>query len=109
MPDTGSETRCYMIVLGAFTDFERFMATYQAAVGPLIERFGGSYLMVGGNLQMLEGDFPDGGGNVISVWPDRAAALHFWNSPEYAEVRKLRDGTGQFQVMLVDAPAINLA
>ena len=95
---------CYMIVLGAFTDFERFMSGYQLAVAPLIERFGGSYTLVGHDLLALETSFPSGGGAVISKWPDRAAALAFWNSPEYAEVKKLRAGTGEFQVVLVDAP-----
>lgn len=94
---------CYMIVLGAFTDFPRFMRDYQAAVGPLIEKFGGEYLFVGTDLLPLETDFPGGGGSVVSKWPDRTAALAFWNSPEYAEVKKLREGTGQFQVVLVDA------
>ncbi len=93
---------CYMIVLGAFTDFERFMAGYQQAVAPLIERFGGKYIVVGSDLLPLETDFPGGGGAVISRWPDRAAALAFWNSPEYAKVKPLREGTGQFQVVLVD-------
>jgi uncharacterized protein (DUF1330 family) len=92
-----------MIVLGAFTDFERFMATYQVAVAPLITQFGGEYTVIGSDLLPLETDFPGGGGAVISRWPNRAAALAFWNSPEYAEVKKLRAGTGQFQVVLVDA------
>lgn len=100
-----AETRCYMVVFGAFTDFDRFMAGYQVAVAPLVARFGGSYLLIGHALQVLEGEFPEGGGGVVSVWPDRAAALRFWNSPEYAEVRKLREGTGRFQVVLIDAPA----
>lgn len=94
---------CYMIVLGAFTDFERFMAGYQVAVAPLIERFGGEYLIVGHDLLPLETDFPGGGGAVVSKWPSRAAALAFWNSPEYAEAKKLREGTGTFQVVMVDA------
>jgi uncharacterized protein (DUF1330 family) len=46
---------------------------------------------------------------VISEWPDRAAALRFWQSPEYAEARKLREGTGSFQVVLVDAEGIAAA
>lgn len=92
----------YMIVLGAFTDLDRFLRDYQAAVAPLIERFGGEYLLVGSDLLPLETDFPGGGGAVVSKWPDRAAALAFWNSPDYAEVKKLRDGTGQFHVVLVD-------
>lgn len=104
MPDTAPETRCYMIVCGAFTDFERFLNGYQAVVGPMVERFGGRYVLMGQGLQMLEGAFPEGGGSVISEWPNRAAALKFWTSPEYAEAKKLREGTGTFQVVLVDAP-----
>ena len=97
-----ADPNCYMIVLGAFTDLERFMRDYQSAVAPLIERFGGEYLLVGANLQLLEGHFPEGGGGVVSRWPSREAALRFWNSPEYAVVRPLREGTGTFQVVLVD-------
>jgi uncharacterized protein (DUF1330 family) len=95
-----------MIVLGAFTDFERFMAGYQQVVGPMVERFGGRYVLMGGGAQVLEGAWTDGGGAVISEWPDRNAALRFWNSPEYAEARTLRAGTGTFQVVLVDAEGI---
>jgi uncharacterized protein (DUF1330 family) len=95
-----------MIVLAAFTDRDRFLADYQPAVAPLIKAFGGRYIMVGRGLQALEGAFPSGGSSVISAWPDRATALKFWNSPEYAEVRKLRAGTGQFQVVLIDAPEV---
>jgi uncharacterized protein (DUF1330 family) len=92
-----------MIVLGTFADLPRFMATYQAQVGPLVEQFGGRYLLTGHNMQVLEGDWPNGGGAVISEWPDRAVALQFWNSAEYARVKLLRAGTGEFQVVLVDA------
>jgi len=100
------EARCYMIVLAAFTDRDRFLADYQPAVAPLIEAFGGRYIMVGRGLEALEGAFPSGGSSVISVWPDRAAALKFWRSPEYAEVKKLREGTGEFQVVLIEAPEV---
>jgi uncharacterized protein (DUF1330 family) len=44
---------------------------------------------------------------VISEWPDRDAAKTFWNSPEYAEARKLREGVADVQVLLIDAPKIN--
>ncbi len=101
-----AEIRCYMIVLAAFSDRDRFLAHYQPAVAPLIEAFGGRYIMLGRGLQTLEGAFPSGGSSVISLWPDRAAALKFWNSSEYAEVKKLRDGTGDFQVVLIDAPEV---
>ena len=41
---------------------------------------------------------------VISKWPDRAAAHAFWNSPEYAEAKKLREGLAEVQVLLIDGP-----
>jgi uncharacterized protein (DUF1330 family) len=97
--------KCYMVVFGAFTDFDRFMRGYQQVVGPMVERFGGRYVLTGQNTQVLEGGWTDGGGAVISEWPDRASALRFWNSPEYREAKKLREGTGSFQVLLVDAPS----
>jgi uncharacterized protein (DUF1330 family) len=98
-----------MIVLGHFTDFERFMSGYQRVVGPMVERFGGRYVLMGSGAQVLEGSGPgDGdGGAVISEWPDRATALRFWTSPEYAAAKKLRAGTGRFQVVLVDAPGVD--
>ena len=98
--------KCYMIVYGAFTDFERFMNGYQKVVGPMVERFGGRYVLMGNNSRVLEGHWHDGGGAVISEWPDRAAALRFWNSTEYAQARPLRIGTGEFQVVLIDSPGI---
>jgi len=98
-----------MIVLGAFTDFERFMSGYQQVVGPMVERFGGRYVLTGGGTEVLEGAWCNGGGCVISEWPDRAAALRFWQSDEYAEAKKLRAGTGSFQVVLVDAEGISAA
>ncbi len=48
-----------------------------------------------------------GGGAVVSVWPSRANALAFWNSEEYAQVRKLREWTGEFQVVLVDGQPVD--
>ena len=97
--------QCYMVVFGHFTDFERFMQGYQAVVGPMVQRYGGRYVLTGLDTLALEGAWQSGGGAIISEWPDRASALRFWNSPEYLEAKKLREGTGSFQVLLVDAPA----
>lgn len=36
-----------MIVLGAFTEFERFMSGDQQVVDPMVERFGGRYALMG--------------------------------------------------------------
>jgi len=46
-----------------------------------------------------------GGSVVVSTWPDRAAALAFGQSPEYAQARQLRAGVADCQVLLVDDAA----
>lgn len=94
----------YMIVTAAIHDREAFIGGYGTAAAKLIEQFGGRYLLRGPGAECLEGEFGDGASMVISKWPDRAAARAFWNSPEYAEVRKLRDGLADVQVLLVDGP-----
>ena len=101
-----AETKCYMIVLANVTDREKF-AAYAQAVPDLVTKFGGRYVLQSRGLDLLEGDWCDQGSMVISEWPDRATAQAFWNSPEYDEAKKLREGTGQFHVVLADAPQIN--
>ena len=54
-----------------------------------------------------EGSFGDGASMVISEWPDKASALAFWNSPEYAQAKKLREGIADCQVLLIEAGKIN--
>ena len=96
----------YMIVTATISDRDAFLSGYGAQAGALVERFGGRYLMRAPGAQVLEGDFGDGGSVVISEWPSREAALAFWNSPEYGEVRALREGIAQCPVVLIEAPAI---
>ena len=98
-----SDTRCYMIITAVIHDREAFLAGYAAATAPLVERFGGRYVMRAPGAQALEGGFGEGGSVAISEWSDRDAALRFWNSPEYAEARPLRDGLADVQVILVEA------
>lgn len=101
-----SDTRCYMVVFGAFIDFDQFMSDYQANVGPLMDKFGGQYVLIGESLAVLAGDFPPGGGSVISVWPNRKAAMSFWNAPGFQKVKKAQLSAGTLQVVLVDAPTL---
>ena len=95
----------YMIVTASLSDRDAFIAGYGRAAGALVERFGGRYVLRAPGALLLEGSFGDGASTVISEWPDKAAALAFWNSPEYAEAKKLRDGIADVQVLLVETAA----
>jgi uncharacterized protein (DUF1330 family) len=94
----------YMIVTAAISDRDAFIAGYGAAAAALIPQFGGEYLLRGPGAECLEGSFGEGASMVISKWPDREAARAFWNSHEYVEVKKLREGLADVQVLLIDGP-----
>jgi uncharacterized protein (DUF1330 family) len=98
-----SESRCYMIVLAELTDRQRFLEGYARVVPELVARHGGRYILRGVRGSFLEEGWEGQPSALVSEWPSREAALRFWNSPEYAEAKKLREGTGSFQVLLVDA------
>jgi uncharacterized protein (DUF1330 family) len=96
----------YMIIVARIHDRDRFVAGYGRAAAELVTRFGGRYVLRAPGAVALEGGAGEGASIVISEWPDRAAALAFWNSPDYAEVKALRDGLADVEVMLVEAPEI---
>ncbi|SIN59738.1 Uncharacterized conserved protein, DUF1330 family [Parasphingorhabdus marina DSM 22363] len=92
----------YMIVTASIKDRDAFISGYGAAAGALVEKMGGKYLLRGPGAELLEGDFGDGASMVISEWPDKAAARAFWNSAEYQDVKKLREGIADCQVLLIE-------
>ena len=96
----------YMIVHAKISDRDKFVSGYAPAAARLVERFGGHYVMRAPGATVLEGGIDEGSSVVISEWPDKDAALAFWNSPEYAEAKKLREGCAVCHVTVVEAPKI---
>lgn len=93
----------YLVIEAQISDLEGF-SCYAKVVPPLVAQFGGEYLVLGGEHEALEGDW----GKtkvVLHRWPSMEAARRFWQSDEYQEAKRLRDGTGQFRVMLVSGVA----
>jgi uncharacterized protein (DUF1330 family) len=92
----------YLVVQGVVTDREGFKA-YSAALPPIYAKYGGQYLaMVPAPLvEVAEGD-PENRSVVVARFPSKEAARAFWNSPEYAEAKKLRAGKGTFYVMVLE-------
>lgn len=76
-------------------------APYRDAVGPLAQQFGGRYLVAGGvTVEPLEGTH-DGRSLVIFEFPSMEELHQFWNSPDYAEVKKLREGLADLDIWAV--------
>ena len=97
----------YMIVHAKIHDRDKFIKGYGAAAAALVKQFGGRYIMMASGAQVLEGDMDPDASVVISEWPDKATALHFWNSTEYAEVKKLREGIAEARVVVIEAPQVS--
>ncbi|MGJ8563033.1 MAG: DUF1330 domain-containing protein [Alphaproteobacteria bacterium] len=104
-----TDTRTYMIVFATISDRDAFIQGYATATAPLVTKFGGRYVLRAPGGALIEGPkgrepWGDGASVVISEWPDRETLNAFWNSPEYADAKKLREGVSDVQVMVVDAP-----
>ena len=96
----------YMIVTASIADRDAFLSGYAVRAAELVTRFGGRYILRGPGAELLEGSFGQGASMVISEWPDKAAVHRFWNSPDYQEARKLREGIADCQILVIEAPSI---
>jgi uncharacterized protein (DUF1330 family) len=91
----------YIVVESQVSDPEQF-SHYMAAAPEAVRAFGGEYLVRGGAIDVLEGDWHPKRLTVLR-YPDMATARAMYDSPEYAAARALRAGaTAMFNMVLVD-------
>jgi len=90
----------YIFVNVVIHDPAKFGA-YASSNAALVARLGGKYLVLGSEGEAVEGTLLSGK-KVISEWPSKEAALAYWQSPEYAKIRQLREGIATADVMILD-------
>jgi uncharacterized protein (DUF1330 family) len=88
----------YVIAWTKIVDRES-MARYGAALGPVLERYGGRYLFAGPGTQALEGEW-DATGMAIIEFPSHEDAQRWYDSPEYAPLRPLREAAGPTALLI---------
>ena len=74
---------------------------YLAATPPIIEKFRGRFIARGGATVTLEGPV-ESRRIVLIEFPELADAEAFYHSPEYSEVRKLRETVSVAEFIAVD-------
>lgn len=74
---------------------------YRDKVAPLVEQFGGRYIVRGGEITPLEG-IPSAPRLVIIEFADRAAAEHWYHSPAYQEILPLRQNASKGTAIIVE-------
>ena len=75
---------------------------YREAVTPLVDRFGGRYRVRGGELDVLEGDWPYPRLTIIE-FQSRDAARLFYDSLEYQKILPLRQNSADGTVVIVES------
>ncbi|HSU94382.1 MAG TPA: DUF1330 domain-containing protein [Gemmatimonadaceae bacterium] len=94
------EMPAYIIVEIAIKDQARY-DRYKHLAPPSIAKYGGKYLSRGGVTTALEGTWtPER--FVILEFADADTARRWWNSPEYAEAKKLRQSCAETEMLLVE-------
>ncbi len=89
----------YLIVDCEVTDAERYEA-YKLLAPPAIAKYGGRYLVRGGEMTPMEGDWRPSR-VVVLEFPDVETAKRFYVSPEYAAARAQRAGAARMNIVLV--------
>jgi uncharacterized protein (DUF1330 family) len=89
----------YVIVETDVHDPEQY-ERYKAASPDAVHGGGGRFVVRGGELAVLEGDWTPTR-LVVLEFPDLAAAKEWYESPEYQEVKSLRDGAANLRMVAV--------
>jgi len=77
------------------------IVAYLEAIDATLAPFGGRFLIHGGPLTRVEGEWPKGD-LILIAFPDRAALDGWYNSPAYRNILPLRTANSKGEVILVD-------
>lgn len=92
--------KAYFLIEIAIHDMEVYK-NYPLGVEPLIKRYGGRYLVRGGEATSIEGP-PPGGRIIVLEFPNMQAAQDFANCDEYPAVAQHRLNSSTSRIMLVE-------
>jgi uncharacterized protein (DUF1330 family) len=92
--------KAYLLVQVDVTNQQQYQEYAKLSPG-IIAKHGGRYLARAGRTATLEGP-PAKARVVVIEFPDFDRAQAFYNSPEYVKARKLREGAGTAQFIVVE-------
>jgi uncharacterized protein (DUF1330 family) len=90
----------YVLTSIEVTDPEGYEG-YKKLSGPSIEKYGGRFLVRGGKVETIEGEW-DLKRFVIAEFESMEQAHKWYNSPEYAEAKAIRLGTSTANMVFVE-------
>jgi uncharacterized protein (DUF1330 family) len=90
----------FVIANVTITDPVRY-EDYKRMVPATLVPFGGRFVIRGGNPEVLEGDWRPSR-LVLLEFPSVERARAWWNSPDYAEARALRQATSKGTLIILE-------
>ena len=90
----------YIVVEVEVEDPVRY-ESYKKMVPPSLAAYGGRFLVRGGKVETLEGNWSPKR-FVMVEFPSVEQAKAWWNSPDYAEAKALRQATAKTQMIVVE-------
>ncbi len=90
----------YVVVDVTIKDPDRY-PDYVRQVPPTLEPYGGRFLVRGGSVETVEGDWSPRR-LVVIEFPSREQARAWYDSPEYAPARSLRWETADARLLIVE-------
>lgn len=78
------------------------LGEYMQKAAALSASMGGEYVVRGKPAEVLEGKLFETHVVVLSRFPTREQALAFYRSPEYAALKQLRAGSGDYDIGVFD-------
>jgi len=74
---------------------------YTTAVPATIEKYGGKFLVRGGNIHVLEGDWPQRR-RVLIEFPSVDVARRWWDSTDYEKPKAMRRANSKGRLILLE-------
>ncbi|MGZ5085345.1 MAG: DUF1330 domain-containing protein [Usitatibacter sp.] len=74
---------------------------YTTLVPPTIAKYGGRFLVRGGKVEILEGEWPQRR-RVLIEFPTLEAAHRWWDCPEYEKPKALRRANSHGRLLLLE-------
>jgi uncharacterized protein (DUF1330 family) len=93
--------KAYVIAAETIIKDDSSSAEYRKAVPATVEAFGGKFIVRGGELTLLEGEWPHPR-LVMIEFPSREAAEGWYNSPNYQKIIGLRLSSTVTNLIIVD-------
>lgn len=103
VPKGDQQLAAFLIVEVADMSSEPIYAEYRQRVPPTLAAHGGTYLVRGGPVETLEGDWRPK--RVVVVRFESAeAARNWWHDPTYSELKTMRQRSTRTNMILVEGP-----